>query len=141
MHLFPTHPWNQLPKRLGGKQRWSWVTFLIVTFQVLYSKPISWFKYKTSPPKLASLFPQEEAKTSDTTEESSTTLTEEQAAIKIQASFRGYKTRKEINLPKEESDEKDEKDEKDKKDEKEEPTEPDKKEPEEPDKKEPEQAQ
>ncbi|XP_060106679.1 sperm surface protein Sp17 [Heteronotia binoei] len=73
----------------------------------------------------------------DKTEESDVKLTEEQAALKIQASYRGYKTRKEVKCSKEEEPEKEEPTEPDKK----EPTEPDKKEPTEPDKKEPELAQ
>ncbi|XP_054854186.1 sperm surface protein Sp17 [Eublepharis macularius] len=59
---------------------------------------------------------EEEAKASDTTEESVPKLTEEQAATKIQANYRGYRTRKESKIQKEEVAGK------------EEPTEPDKKE-------------
>ncbi|XP_077161227.1 sperm surface protein Sp17 [Paroedura picta] len=83
----------------------------------------------------------EEAKTSDGTKEDGLKLTEEQAAVKIQASYRGYKTRREVKGPKEEEEE-GEKEEggtatvKEEPTEPTEPAEPDKKE-QEPDKKEP----
>lgn len=71
--------------------------------------------------KSVSLFYQEEGEKPGTRVGSEIKFTEEEAAVKIQASYRGYKTRKEIKGPKEETEEKEEPTE---------PTEPDKGEPE-----------